>query len=200
MSDKRREELIDLLLGELEPARDAELRELVRGDPALQRELRELEALFGFMRQGEEIEVDPAVHATVMTEARRVTRPSLSVRLRALPQLFRFRFQRSVAFRVAAVSLGVHLVVMALLLQFDVLGPRPAEIPEFEVGQVDPDELPVPDYRPDPGFARRLGRARVSRTVRLRHYGVEGQHEAVRQGVETLLTTQKPDGSFGALE
>ena len=78
MSPERRQELIDWLLGELTSEREEALKAEVRRDPAIQRELQELEALFGLMRRGEEIEVEPRVRATVMREARRLTRPSQS--------------------------------------------------------------------------------------------------------------------------
>jgi len=199
MSAERRQELLDLLLGELEPKREDELKQLVNLDPELQSELNEIEALFGLMRKGEEIEFDPAVHATIMREAHRVTRPSLASRLASLPGLFRFRFQRSVAFRVAAISLAAHLVVVAVLWQVQVFSAGPDDFGANDVFlPSDLDDLPVPDYRPDRGFVLRLGRARVSRSVRLKRFGVDGQHEAIRDGVDALLTQQKSDGSFGS--
>jgi len=189
-------ELVELLLGELEPARVKELRARLGNDPSLRAELAELEALFGFMRRGEEIEADPAVHAAVMAEARRITRPSLLQQLRTLPALFRFRFRHSRAFRIAAVSLGIHVAVMLGLLQLMVRSPRTPEPPKYTVGAYED----VPDVRPDEGFVMRISFARVSRSARLAKWGVGGQRDAIREGVETLLSRQRPDGSFGSLE
>ena len=200
MSDERRQELLDLLLGELEPAREEELKALVRREPELQRELGELESLFGLMRRGEEIEPDPAIRTRVMREADRVTRPSLGKRLASLPGLFRFRFQRSVAFRVAAVSLAAHLVVVAVMWKMHVFASAPQDPGNVVFNPRDVADLPVPEYRPDRGFAVRLVRARLSRSIRLKQFGVSGQREAIRNGVNALLTHQQDDGSFGAID
>ena len=197
MSAEMRGKLTDLLLGELEPAQDKALRERVRTEPALQRELQELEALFGLMRRGEQIEANPAAHEAIMREARRMTRPSLLQRLSALPELFRFRFRQSRAFRVAAVSLGVHLLAVAVLWQISIGGATNSEFGITEIGFNPSDE--VPEYRPDRDFVFRLGHARLSRSVRLRHYGVDGQRNDIRTGVRALMERQQRDGSFGGL-
>jgi len=197
MRDDSRAELIDLLLGDLEPAEDEALRARVRSEPALQRELGELEALFGLMRRGEEIEADPAVHESIMREARRMTAPSLFERLAALPDLFRFRFRRSLAFRVAAVSLGVHLIAVAVLWQFDIGG---ASAPEHGLKLAFHPDEEVPEYRPDREFVFRLGRARVSRSLRLKQFGAEGQRDDIRTGIRALMSRQQQDGSFSSLD
>jgi len=201
MSAERRQELLDLLLGELDSQREDELKSRLQGEPELQRELAELESLFGFMRRGEEIEADPAIRTRVMREAERATRPSFAKRLASLPGLFRFRFQRSLVFRVAAVSLAVHLVVVAVM--WNVYVRKYDAAPVITAGPFipsDPADRPVPDYRPDQAFVMRIGLARVSRSVRLKRFGVNGQREAIRSGVETLLARQKMDGSFGTPE
>jgi len=190
------QDLLDLILGELDPAREAALRARLAQDAGLRAELTQLEALFGFMRRGEEIEPDPAVRTHVMAEARRLARPPLLQRLRALPALFRFRFRHSRAFRVAAVSLGAHLLVMLVLLQF-VVRTRPAE--RDTVIDSANLKLLVPEVRPEESFVLRLSLARVSRSARLGQWGVDGQREAIRAGVGKLLDRQQPDGSFGDL-
>ncbi len=197
MRDDARAELIDLLLGDLEPAEDEALRARVRNEPALQRELSELEALFGLMRRGEEIEADPAVHESIMHEARRITRPSLLKRLAALPALFRFRFRHSLVFRVAAVSLGVHLIAVAVLWQIDLGG---ANAPENGIKLAFHPDEEVPEYRPDREFVFRLGRARVSRSLRLKQFGTEGQRADIRTGIRALMSRQQQDGSFRSLD
>jgi hypothetical protein len=191
-----RQELVDLILGELEPQREAELKAELARDSALRAELTELEALFGLMRRGEEIEVEPAVHQTIMAEARRVTRPSLLQRIAALPALAGFRFRHSRGFRVAAISLGAHLVVMLVLLQFFVQTRSDEKPPIFTVDKI---RMEVPEVRPSDSFVHRLNLARASRSARLKQWGVDGQRAAIRTGVSTLLEQQKDDGSFGDL-
>jgi len=197
MRDDSRAELIDLLLGDLEPADDEALRARVRNEPALQRELSELESLFGLMRRGEEIDVEPRVHTAIMREAKRITRPSLLERLAALPALFRFRFRHSLVFRVAAVSLGVHLIAVAVLWQIDLGG---ANAPEHGLKLAFHPDEEVPEYRPDREFVFRLGRARVSRSLRLKQFGAEGQRDDIRTGIRALMTRQQQDGSFSSLD
>ena len=197
MSDAKNSELLDLLLGELEPAREAALRTRLRDDAALRAELAELEALFGLMRRGEEIEADPAVHDRVMEEARRLTRPTVLQWIRSIPELVRFRFQHSRGFRVAAISLGVHIVVMVALLQFMVRSNADRTPPAFELGQTETDE---PEIRPDAAFVQRLTFARTSRSVRLHKHGVKGQRTAIHDGIEALLGRQTEDGAFGSFD
>ncbi|MHC4850173.1 MAG: anti-sigma factor family protein, partial [Planctomycetota bacterium] len=191
-----RQELVDLILGELEPQREAALKAELACDAALRAELTELEALFGLMRRGEEIEVEPAVHQAVMAEARRLTRPSLLQRIAALPALAGFRFRHSRGFRVAAISLGAHLVVMLVLLQFFVQT-RSEEDPTIIA--FDQLKAEVPDVRPSDAFVHRLNLARASRSARLKQWGIDGQRAAIRTGVSTLLEQQSDDGSFGDL-
>lgn len=194
-----RQELIDLLLGELGPTERSALEARLQAEPELRAELAELESLFGFMRRGEEIEADPEVHAHVMVEARRVVRPSWVQRLRMLPDLARFRFRHSRNFRIAAVSLGVHLLVMLVLLQFFVEPRRTPDLGPFEITRGRPD-APLADVRPSDSFVVRLSYARVARQQRLRQFGVDGQREAIRDGIEALVGRQSADGSFGDLD
>ena len=119
MKDKAmNSELVDLLLGELEPERESLIRDQLQRSAKLRSELAEIEALFGFMRRGEQVEVDRSIREHVMAEARRVTAPSLAQRVRAIPALVRYRFRHSRGFRVATISVGVHLAVMLVLYQF----------------------------------------------------------------------------------
>ncbi|MHC4941093.1 MAG: anti-sigma factor family protein [Planctomycetota bacterium] len=188
------QELVDLILGELAPEREQQLKAELARDPGLRAELAELEALFGLMRRGEEIEVEPSVHETVMAEARRMTRPSLIQQIKALPALFGFRFRHSRGFRVAAVSLGVHLVVMLVLLQVFVTTRPDESETTVSLNQVRVED---PEVRPNEGFVLQLSLARAARSARLKQWGVEGQRRAIREGVTTLLERQKADGSFG---
>ena len=192
------QELLDLYLGELPEERAGELRARLRDDAALQSEWAELEALFGFMRQGEEIESDPSIRRVVMAEARHATAPSLFERLRALPALVGYRFRHSRVFRIAAVSLGVHLLAMGVLYQF-VVRERPEAQPyEVQVGAVD---APEAEIRPDATFVQHLRLARASRPARLRRFGVAGQARAIREGIESLVARQGEQGAWdGELE
>lgn len=196
-NDAMKQDLIDLILGDLDPARDAALREEVRNSPALQAQLAEFETLFGFMRRGEQIESDPSIRKTVMAAARKATAPSLSQRLAAIPALIRYRFQHSRGFRIAAVSLGIHLVAMAILFQMFVHGGKQAPPTEFQLSKLEPPHVEV---RPDSGFVAQLRFARASRVVRLRKYGVDGQAESIREGIEALLDRQSADGSWENFE
>lgn len=187
-----RQDLIDLLLGELEPAEADALKARLRAEPELRHELADLESLFGLMRRSEEVEPAPQTRETVVAAAASV-RPSLLVRLRALPGLFAYRFRQSRRFRVATISLCGHLVLIAVLAQI-LLAPGaggPGRDPEVTL------ILPEESVKPDRDFQMRLSQRRVSQSNRLRQYGVARQEEAIGDGVEALVTSQRPDGSFG---
>lgn len=189
-----RQELIDLLLGELEPAEADALRARILAEPDLRRELTELESLFGLMRRSEELLPSPATRAAVVAAAARA-RPTLLVRLRAVPGLFAYRFRQSARFRVATISLCAHLVLIAVLAQV-LLSPG---IPERDLAPttVTWTEMPAEAVVPEHGFRQRLAQRRLSQSNRLRQYGVEGQEEAIGAGLRTLVASQRPDGSFG---
>lgn len=187
-----RQELIDLLHGELAPDEERALRERLATDAELARELEELEGLLSLMKQGEQIEAPAALRAHVRAAAERAVRPTLIQQIKALPGLVRYRFRRSVAFRVAAISLGAHLILMAVLFHVS-LKQRRAErrMPGFawkpEIEQVQPDSALV----------ARLKQRRLPHLV-LRRVGIAGQKEAIEAGLDTILTRQKPDGTFGS--
>ncbi|MHC4670097.1 MAG: hypothetical protein ACYTFD_17040 [Planctomycetota bacterium] len=187
-----KQELIDLLRGELEPKEAEALKARLRQDPRLARELVELEALFTLMRRGDEIEPSPALRRRLMAAAERVTAPPLWQRLRQLPGLVRFRFRHSLGFRVAAVSLGVHLLVMLALSILLVESPRRAREPiiDFIEGE-------APIHQPAHSFVVRLMQRRLPHAPRLRSFGVAGQGEAIHAGLEALLARQAADGAFG---
>ena len=120
-----RQELIDLILGELEGERAEEVRAQVRQDPKLARELDELTALFGLMRRGDEVEAPDAMRATVLAAAAKATRPSLWQRIRQVPSLASFRFRNSLGFRIAAYPLT--LLSAAMRAMRDLLADFPAD-------------------------------------------------------------------------
>ncbi len=188
-----RQELIDLLLGELEPAEADALKARLHAEPELRRELADLESLFGLMRRSAEVEPSPGIREAVVAAATRV-RPSPLVRLRALPGLVAYRFRSSFRFRVATISLCAHIVVIAVLAQI-LLAPGDESLqapPELVAS-----EAPAEPVEPERSFVMRLSQRRVWQSSRLRQYGVAGQEEHVAAGLETLLKTQRPDGSFG---
>jgi len=190
-----KQELIDLLLGELEPAEADALKARLRAEPELQRELADLESLFGLMRRGDAIEPQPATRETVVQAAERA-RPPVLVRLRALPGLVAFRFRHSFRFRVAMVSLGVHLVVIAILANL-LLRPRTQGNPtDIKVAW---EETPAEPVEPAQDFCARLAQRRLPQSNRLRQVGLPGQEEAIATGLGTLLAEQRPDGSFGTV-
>ncbi|MHC4133606.1 MAG: hypothetical protein ACYS0K_01355 [Planctomycetota bacterium] len=190
-----RQELIDLLLGELEPDAAAALRERLRTEPALVKELGELEALFALMRRGEEIEPSPEMRRALVAEAERRTAPSLWQQLRQLPELLAYRFRHSLRFRVATVSLGIHLVAMVVLSIVLIELPRAAREPVLIVKE---EEKPI--HRPASSFVARLSLRRLPHAPRLKKFGVAGQAHAIEQGLTTVLSGQQADGSFGSLE
>jgi hypothetical protein len=189
-----RQELIDLLLGELEPAEADALRARILAEPDLRRELTELESLFGLMRRSEELVPSPATRAAVVAAAARV-RPTLVTRLRAVPGLFVYRFRSSARFRVATISLCAHLVLIAVLAQV-LLTPA---IPEREAEPIEVTwkDLPAETVVPEHDFRMRLAQRRLSQSNRLRQYGVAEQEEWIGTGLATLVARQRPDGSFG---
>jgi hypothetical protein len=188
-----RQELIDLLLGELDAAEAEALKARLRAEPELRRELLELESLFGLMRRSEEVEPLPATRAAVLAAAA-TARPPLLVRLRALPGLVAYRFRRSPRFRVALISLCAHIVVIAVLAQI-LFRPANDAVPEGPV--LVADEVPSAPVEPEQSFLMRLAQRRVSQSGRLRQFGVEGQEAAIGAGIDLLLAAQRPDGSFG---
>lgn len=187
-----RQELIDLLLGELEPAEADALKARLRAEPELRRELTELESIFGLMRRSEAIDPLPATREAIVAAAARA-RPPLLVRLRAVPGLFVYRFRHSRRFRVATISLSAHLALIVVLAQILLApGARPPD-PDIVVTM----HLPGDSVKPERDFQQRLRQRRLSQSNRLRQYGVEGQEEAIGDGVEALVASQRPDGSFG---
>jgi anti-sigma factor RsiW len=154
-----RQELIDLLLGELEPEAAEALKERVRREPALAKELGQLEALRALMRRGEEIEPSPEMRQMLVAEAERRTAPSLWQQLRQLPGLLQYRFQHSLRFRVATVSLGIHLAAMVVLSIVLIEGPRANRPPV----QVTWKEEEAPIQRPASEFSARLAGGRLFR-------------------------------------
>ncbi len=188
-----RQELIDLLLGELEPAEADVLKARLRAEPALRRELADLESLFGLMRRSEEIEPVAATRAALVAAAARA-RPPLLVRLRTVPGLFAYRFRHSVRFRVAIISVCAHLVLIAVLAQV-LLGPGGREQPPGPI-IVTAEMLPAEQVKPAPDFMRRLSLRRLLASNRLRQYGVARQEEAIWEGLDALVASQRPDGSF----
>jgi len=189
-----RQELIDLLLGELEPAEADALEARLRAEPGLRRELTDLQSLFGLMRRAETVEPLAGTRKAVVEAAARA-RPPVLVQLRALPGLVAYRFRNSFRFRVAMISLCAHLAVIAVLANL-LLGPgRPSGPPVFSVGF---DEAPEESIEPSQDFQARLAQRNLPRSTRLRQYGVAGQEEAITAGIETLLASQRPGGSFGS--
>lgn len=188
-----RQELIDLLLGELEPLEAEALKARVRAEPELRRELLELESLFGLMRRGEEVEPLAATRATVLAAAA-ASRPPLLARLRAVPGLVAYRFRTSPRFRIAMISLCAHVVVIAVLAQILL---RPSDHDPRGPFEFRAEDAPATPVEPEQGFVLRLSQRRVSQSARLRQFGASGQEEAIARGIATLLATQRPDGSFG---
>jgi hypothetical protein len=190
-----RQELIDLLLGELEPEAAEALKERLRREPALAKELGQLEALFALMRRGEEIEPSPEMRQRLVAEAERLTAPSLWQQLRQLPGLLQYRFRSSLRFRVATVSLGIHLAAMVVLSIVLIERPRASRLPV----QVTWKEADAPIQRPASEFTARLSLRLLPHAPRLKKFGVDGQARAIEQGIATVLGTQQADGSFGSV-
>ncbi|MHC4931590.1 MAG: hypothetical protein ACYTGV_05295 [Planctomycetota bacterium] len=185
------QELIDLVRGELSSTEERDLRARIAREPALARELKELESLFGLMRRGEEIEAPGSTRVRVLRAARRATAPSLLKQVASIPALVRYRFQQSVAFRVAAISLCAHLIVMGVLFQLSVPKGGPESASELHVIKTPPRVNPKSDV------VRRLTMRRMPHQARLASVGVEGQGETIRTGIESILASQARDGSFG---
>lgn len=188
-----RQELIDLLLGEVEPAEAEALKARLRDDPELRRELTDLQSLFGLMRRGEAIEPLPATREAVIAAAAQA-RPPLLARLRAVPGLVAYRFRNSFRFRVAVISLAAHLILIAILANILLRHDEPITESDIEVAF---QEAPEECIEPSADFRARLAQRRLPQSTRLRQYGVEGQEEAIASGLEALVALQRPDGSFG---
>lgn len=191
-----RQELIDLYLGELAADEADALRARIREDEGLAREYAEVAAICAFMGRGEQIEPSPAKRAELFAEIARLSRPTLWQQLRELPGLVRYRFLRSVAFRVAAVSLGIHLIAMAVLFQVYVIPPAGGPRGDGPVSVVNEDPG---IHRPAPDFVARLQLRQTPHLFRLRQYGVGGQAEAIHSGLQTLVHSQRANGSFGTV-
>jgi hypothetical protein len=189
-----RQELIDLLLGELDPAEAEALKARLTADPELRRELTEIESLFTLMRRGEELEPAKAMRATVLAAAARA-RPPLAVRLRMLPGLVAYRFRYSVRFRVAMISLSVHLVAIAVLAQI-LLVPARAPATPTGITWLPEEREPV---APAQALVIRLSQRRLPSGPRLKLLGAAGQEEAIQEGLAALVKRQEDDGSFGEL-
>ncbi|MCK6461497.1 MAG: hypothetical protein L6Q95_16575 [Planctomycetes bacterium] len=182
-----RQELIDLLLGELPPAEAEALKARVSAEPGLRRELAELESLFGLMRRGEAVEPLPATREALVAAAARA-KPPLLPRLRAIPGLVAYRFRTSVRFRVAVVSLAAHVILIAILANMLL---RPGDPFDRDI-VVTWKEAPEERVEPAQDFEARLAQRRLPRSTRLRQYGVDGQERAIERGLETLLAKQRP--------
>jgi len=193
-----RQELIDLLRGELSETEERDLRARLANDAALRGELDELTALFGLMRRGEEVSPNAATRAKVLAAARGAVAPSLAARLRALPGLVAFRLRRSIGFRIAAASLVAHLLLMAVLYQMTDPGLSAEREPlPFDVSVADqgPER-----FTPDGEFTRRLRARGYGHHLRIGLYGVEGQEHRIAEALGIWVARQQPDGSFGDVE
>ena len=188
------QELIDLMRGELSAPEERALRRRLAGDPALAGELKELQSLFALMQRHEQVEPTAAGIRRVQAAAERSCRPGSWARLRALPGLVRFRFRYSAGFRIAAVSLCAHLILMGVLFQFRVLGPKTSRN-QPDIGFAIDEE--TPDIRPARAFVASLRLRRAPHIVRLKRLGVPGQQLAIEAGLERLIESQRPDGTFG---
>ncbi len=188
-----RQELIDLLLGELSPAETDALKARLRAEPELRRELAELESLFGLMRRGEAVEPLPATRQVLVAAAARA-KPPVLVRLRAIPGLLAYRLRTSVRFRVAVISLAAHVILIAFLANILLRTDGRVGRPDIVVTWT---ETPQECIEPAPELLARLAQRRLPQSTRLRQYGVDGQEEAIAKGIDTLLAKQRPDGSFG---
>ncbi|MHC5012713.1 MAG: hypothetical protein ACYTG6_17495 [Planctomycetota bacterium] len=155
------------------------------------RELEELEALVSLMRRGEEVEPAPETRDRVYTAAVRATAPGFWEQVKAVPGLFRFRFRKSIAFRVAAISLGAHLIAMAVLFQFSI-----AKKPDSAGIDMTVVEEDTPDLRPSASYVARL-RLRGLHGARLKRLGLPDQQATIDKGIERLLSEQEADGGFG---
>jgi len=185
-----RQELLDYLRGELDSGAAEALRARLASDAKLHREMRELESLLRFMRAGEEIEPSAGLQEALAGAAAKLARPSLLDRLARIPGLFAFRFRISVAFRVAAISLGAHLIAMAILFQVYVVSPQNNHGVAIAVGEMPPVQRPAAE------FVLRLRQRRAPHAARLRRYGLAGQEAVIRKGIAGLVARQARDGSL----
>jgi len=188
------QELLDLLLGELPDGEAEALRTRLDADPELQREYADLSKVFALMSRGERVEPSAEGHRQLMAEARRLTRPSLSQRLRAVGGLVRFRLRHSLGFRIAVVSLAIHFAVLTLLYHYKIVRSGHEEGPDVHIVA---DQRPV---EPAPSFRASLAHRRLSHGPRLARYGIENQRELIENTLETLQSAQASDGSFGSID
>jgi anti-sigma factor RsiW len=195
-----KQELIDYLLGELDDEQAAALRARIAADPALEREMTELSALFTFMQRGEDPVPALETRATVLRAAARATRPGVLERVAQFAALARYRFRHSRGFRIATVSVGVHLVAMGVLFLTLGLAHGPAERDPFYVSVNGDDDAVAVEQPLVPGGAlvARLEQRRLPHGPRLRLFGVDGQEEAISRGLDALLASQAEDGAFGS--
>ncbi|MCZ6574187.1 MAG: hypothetical protein O7C98_13600 [Planctomycetota bacterium] len=198
-----RPEIVDYVRGELSAREETVLRARIEKDPALERELEEAQALFGIMGQGPEIEPRAALRIRFVAslEAQRErepgrSAPSLGERLAFLGGLVIFRLRNSSAFRVAALSIAVHLVALYLLLQHWVPAQAEDKHTTFIV-KLPPAKAEPVGLRPSEAFVGRLAGRNRSIEVKLGKAAVPGQAKAIRSGIEELVGGQADDGSLG---
>ena len=108
-------------------------------------------------------------------------------RLAFLGGLMIFRLRNSGAFRVAALSIAVHLVALYLLLQHWVPAQAVAEHTRFIV-KLPPAKAEPVGLRPSEAFVERLSGRNRSIEVKLGKAAVPGQANAIR----SRLTPPKP--------
>ena len=80
-----RQELIDLLAGELSETEARALQDRLAKEPELARELDELQSLSRLMRCHEEVEPSPSLRTSIFAAASRAVRPTLIQAMRAIP-------------------------------------------------------------------------------------------------------------------
>jgi hypothetical protein len=190
------QELIDLLLGEMEPGEETRLRERILREPALAREFEDLSSLFRLMERGERLEPSAALRSRVLRAARKQPLARALESLRAFPGLLAYRFRHSMLFRVALLSAAAHLLLAGVLLQF-VAERRAREESLPEIAFRDDPAAPVPP--PGRELLLRLGGRSLPHARLLERVGVPGQQEAIARGIARLLDSQRPDGSFGEI-
>jgi len=191
-----RQELIDLLLGELPPGEERSLRERIAVDPALAKELEDLKALFGLMRRAETVEPSAAMRRRVLRAAGPRPLARALDALRSFPGLLVYRFQHSPRFRILFAAAAAHVLLGAIVLNA-VERPAAPQEPSHEFTFLADERAPI--LPPSRELLARLGGRGLSHETVLRRVGVPGQREAIRAGLERLLASQRADGSFGSL-